>query len=257
LPTDAFEVTFRSSWSAQKQLRQEDFVSSARAYWIACLVVVLSGVALADKSPVYQKGTLTKNGSTKTYHLTGPDKSYDISNCADFQDGQVVDYRAQEETVFISREGGKEYKCAIKATFFTAAESAATQPPPRQYLKGTIEGFETRRDYHIGGGGGGGNGTPANPVSSWTRKAKVYELRGADLIYKVDYCGAFQAGKFAPGQTVEYRVERDRLYILHDQDKEYSCQIEGTRLPENAQPSPDAKPDTPSTAAPAASPGSR
>lgn len=29
----------------------------------------------------------------------------------------------------------------------------------------------------------------------------------AHLIYQVDYCSAFQAGQFAPGQVVEFRVE--------------------------------------------------
>jgi hypothetical protein len=75
-------------------------------------------------------------------------------------------------------------------------------------------------------------------VNSWTRHAKVYELRGPDLIYQVDYCGAFQAGQFSPGQEVEYRLDEKegRLYIRHDVRKAYSCQLEGTRLPDNAAP---------------------
>jgi hypothetical protein len=72
-------------------------------------------------------------------------------------------------------------------------------------------------------------------------------LKGANLVYKVDYCGAFQAGKFTIGQTVDYRVDGERLYILHDGDKEYKCKIEGTRAVETA------KPDAPA-AAPAAGP---
>jgi heat shock protein HspQ len=68
-------------------------------------------------------------------------------------------------------------------------------------------------------------------------------LRGTSLVYQVDYCGAFQAGKFTVGQVVDYRVDHERLYILHDIDKEYSCQLEGTWAVEGAK-----------TAAPAAAP---
>jgi hypothetical protein len=50
----------------------------------------------------------------------------------------------------------------------------------------------------------------------------------------VDYCGAFQAGQFTPGQVVEFRVSagEGRLYIRHEANKEYSCQLEGTRKPD-------------------------
>jgi hypothetical protein len=44
----------------------------------------------------------------------------------------------------------------------------------------------------------------------------------------VDYCGAFQAGKFETGQAVDYRVDGERLYIRRDDGKEYKCKIEGT-----------------------------
>ena len=111
-----------------------------------------------------------------------------------------------------------------------AATIAASET--HTYQKGTIEGFDVRRDVHVSGGGGGGNGTP---VSTWTRNAKVYELRGEDLIYRVDYCGAFQAGEFSPGQVVEYRVDGKHVYIRHDNDKEYRCQLEGTRNVEHAK----------------------
>jgi hypothetical protein len=96
---------------------------------------------------------------------------------------------------------------------------------PVSYKKGTVEGYDSRKDYY-----GNSNGTVSY------RKAKVYELHGTDMIYKVDYCGMFQAGQFSAGQSLDYRVDGDRLYILHDSIKEYSCKIEGTRLPENAKP---------------------
>lgn len=196
----------------------------------AFLVILLSaGVVAADNTPGYQKGTITISGaSPKSYDLKGPDKAYQISHCADFQNRQEVDYRVKEGKVYISHGDGKEYKCSIEATM---EHWSGVEPPPIGYLKGTIEGFETRRDTSVFGGGG--SGTSSSPVSSRTRVAKVYRLRGQDLIYKVDYCGAFQAGRFAPGQVVEYRVSGERLYIRHDTDKEYSCQIEGTQKPES------------------------
>jgi hypothetical protein len=66
-------------------------------------------------------------------------------------------------------------------------------------------------------------------------------LKGADLVYKIDYCGRFQVGKFGIGQAVEYRVDGERLYIRRDDGKEYKCKIEGTKAAEGA------KPDTPTT----------
>jgi hypothetical protein len=68
-------------------------------------------------------------------------------------------------------------------------------------------------------------------------------LKGADLVYQIDDCGSFQSGKFDAGQSVDYRVDGERLYILHDNDKEYKCKIEGTRAVEGAKPdAPAAKP---------------
>lgn len=85
-----------------------------------------------------------------------------------------------------------------------------------EYATGTILGYKVRRDT----------------VEKSTRLAKVYELRGTNLLYLIDYCGSFQAGKFSPGEIVKYRVDSgdDRLYILHDGNKEYGCQLEGMRL---------------------------
>jgi hypothetical protein len=162
----------------------------------------------------------------------------------------VVDYRVKDDKVYISNEGAKEYKCAVEATL-QSADQGAPEPQPATYQKGTIEGFSVRRDVHVSGGGGSNGGT-VFPVGSSTRKAKVYELRGPDLIYQVDYCGAFQAGQFTPGQVVEYRVSGDRLYIRHDGDKEYNCQLEGTRVPDGAKP-----PDTPPAAAASPQPNKR
>jgi hypothetical protein len=117
---------------------------------------------------------------------------------------------------------------------------------PPTYQKGTIMGFDTWMDSKTFGGGGGGGPTnaPGASVHTTTRRTRVYELKTATLVYQIEDCGSFQAGKFEAGQTVDFRVDDKRLYILHDGDKEYKCRIEGTRVVEGA------KPDAPSTAAP-------
>jgi len=111
----------------------------------------------------------------------------------------------------------------------TIATSADKTPPT--YQKGTIAGYDTRLDkWNMGS-------------NSNSRRAKVYELKGTDLVYQIDYCGAFQGGKFEAGQAVDYRVDGERLYILREDGKEYKCKIEGKKAVEGS------KPDAPSTAA--------
>jgi hypothetical protein len=120
-----------------------------------------------------------------------------------------------------------------RATLFvvliTSIAVAVDKPQPT-YLKGTVMGWDIRVDTNYSG-----NGSMTN------RRAKVYQLKGSDFVYKIDYCGAFQAGKFGIGQAVEYRVDGERLYIRHE-DKEYKCKIEGTKAAD------DAKTSAPSTA---------
>jgi hypothetical protein len=202
------------------------------------ILILLTAVASAEDAPAYLKGTLKQDFASqhKSYVLQAGDNGYRINNCGDFQTGQVVDYRVKDNKVYIRHEDGKESRCAIEAQLSGLENRANPESAPPKYQKGTIEGYEVRRDTHIGGGGGGGNGAPASPVTAWTRRAKVYELHGVDLIYKIDYCGAFQAGNFSPGQAVEYRLDGNRVYILHDNNKEYSCQLEGTRKPDNLNP---------------------
>jgi hypothetical protein len=209
-------------------------VSSVRVSTV-CLAILLSTGILAANDPAYQKGTLTvaTASSHKSYNLKAGLKIYQIGNCGDFQNGQEVEFIVKDDKIYIAHEGAKDYKCSIEST----TESADPNSPPTPndmsapvYMNGIILGFSIRRDLHVSGGG-------ANPVASSVRKAKTYELQGPNLIYQVDYCGAFQAGQFKPGQAVEFRVStgEGRLYILHDGNKEYSCQLEGTRKPD-AQP---------------------
>ena len=124
------------------------------------------------------------------------------------------------------------------ATFAAGADKTPT------YQKGTIKGWDKRTDVWPFQDGNG---------EYLPRDKMVFELKGADLVYLIDYCGAFQAGKFDLGQAVDYRVDETeksdpRLYIRRDNGKEYKCKIEGKRIPENA------KTNAPSTAPPPAKP---
>ena len=228
-------------------------MSSIRTFAV-CLAILLSPGILAADNAAYQKGTFTVTTASghKSYNLKAGLKIYQISSCGDFQDGQEVEFVVKDDKIYIAREGAKDYKCSIEST----TESADPNSPPTSagayaptYLKGTILGFSLRRDIHVSGGAGG--------VGSSARKAKVYELQGPDLIYQVDYCGAFQAGQFQPGQVVEFRVDNGggRLYIRHDADKEYSCQLEGTRKPDAlSTEATQSAAASPASAAPAAAP---
>jgi hypothetical protein len=107
-------------------------------------------------------------------------------------------------------------------------------PPPinTPTRKATISAWNIRAESDTSG-----SDSPFS-MSNRRAKVKVYELKGSDLVYKVDYCGAFQAGQFDVGQPVDYRVDGDRLYIRRADNKEYKCKIEGTKVA--------TKPDTPS-----------
>ena len=203
----------------------------------ALFVLLIAAIAVAADltPPGYQKGTITQQFSFKhkSYDLKDGDNGYQINDCGDFQNGQVVDYRVKDNKVYIRRENGQEYKCAIEGEL-RISDATTTHT----YQKGTIEGFDTQRHYT-------GNNT--------FRNAKVYELRGPDMIYRIDYCGSFQAGKFVPGQVVEYRVDGNRLYIRHDNNEEYNCKIEGKRKAEIAGIDEGTRPDAVPRATPAAS----
>lgn len=208
-------------------------MSSIRVFTICIAILLGTGVLAADNS-VYQKGTLTvaKTSKHKSYNLKAGLTIYQVGNCGDFQDGQEVEFILRADKVYIAHTGEKDYKCSLEATIQSADPNSPPTPNDMSgptYMKGTILGFSIRRDLHVSGGGG-----QSLSVGSSARKAKVYELQGPDLIYQVDYCGAFQAGQFAPGQVVEFRVDNGggRLYIRHDGNKEYSCQLEGTRKPD-------------------------
>lgn len=200
--------------------------------------LIASIAAAADKTPpAYQKGTISNvYGNHASCELTGADIHKLISNCGDFQSGQTVDYRVQGDKVYIRHEGGKEYKCAIVGTIETNAGKTT-------YQQGTIKGWEKGTDwvYWIGARG-----------DTFPRDKTIYQLNGADMVYLIDYCGSFQAGKFSLGQTVSYRVDETdkddrRLYIAHDNGKEYNCKIEGQKMLERDKN--DLSPTSPASAA--------
>ena len=112
---------------------------------------------------------------------------------------------------------------ALLATFAVASDK-----PPHIYQKGTIKGWENRIDMW----GAGFVGPEAEGIPL---KVTVFELKGMNLVYLIDYCGAFQAGQFGLGQALDYRVDGERLYIRRDNGKEYKCKIEGQKALEDAK----------------------
>jgi len=226
-------------------------VSSVRVFTVCLAILLSAGVVAADNS-AYQKGTVivaTASGR-KSYNLRAGSKLYQISNCGEFQDGQEIEFLVKADKIYIAHEGAKPYKCSIESTIESTDSNAPptpNAPPVPSYIKGTILGYSVRRDMKVSGGG-----PPGGMVSSSARKAKVYELKGPDLIYQMDYCGSFQAGQFSAGQVVEFRMDigGGRLYIRHDGNKEYGCQLEGTRKPD-AEPGAVAPTSVASSAAPA------
>jgi hypothetical protein len=204
------------------------------------LAATVAAIAAAQTTPSYKQGTITKSDPSahKSYDLKGAEALYHIKNCGDFQTGQAVDYRVDDFTIYIRREGGKDYKCTV-GSIDSVSGSASDTPAPPKYQQGTILGYDVRRDTSVHGGGGNGI-----PVGTSTRMAKVYQLKAANVLYKVDYCGAFQAGQFQVGQVVDFRVGDDRLYIRHDGDKEFNCKLEGVSAVEGAKPEAAAPADT-------------
>jgi PEGA domain len=216
-------------------------LNGARTALAILLLTTLSTVAAPRE--VYQKGTIRKGDppTGPSCDLIDGNKGYEIGNCGEFHGGQVVGYRVKDKKVYIRGEGGKESKCPVTAELSGILDPAAPSIHSPKYQKGTIEGFETFKDIDVSGAAAVLNGGPT------IRTAKVYRLRGPDLIYKVDYCGSFQAGQFTPGQEVEYRAAADRLYIRHNNDKEYSCQIKGTLKFESVSSAAAAQPGASST----------
>jgi hypothetical protein len=189
-----------------------------------CLFLTV-GTVVADNDG-YHKATIAIDPAPghKSYRLTAGNITYEINHCGNFQSGQEVEFSRKSDRIYIAHEGARDYHCSILSITKPTADSG------RLYSKGTILGYTVRRDYY--GDEFGRNGA-GDLFGADVRKAKVYELQGPTLIYQVDYCGAFQAGQFSPGQVAEFRVDDDsdveRLYIRHDGDKEYSCQLEGAR----------------------------
>ena len=217
-------------------------MTSSIALRAAICVPLLTLIAIASDTaaPAYQKGTITQqfSPSHKSYVLKTGDDGYQINNCGDFQSAQVVDYRVKEDKVYIRRDDGKEYKCAIEATLAHSSDDSTLIPST--YQKGTIEGYEIR--YLTSQGGVGG-----------IRKVKAYELRGPDSTYEIAFCGSFEAGAFTAGQVVEYRGGGgDRLNIRHDNNKEWSCQVIGKVKTQDAKPAEEAT--RPAATSPAAVP---
>jgi len=178
----------------------------------ASIFLPLLAISAGSDSGEYQKGTIKKTSAAEPgspaqvyYALQTEHRLYELKICGSFEDGSSVDFRLKGNTVFIRGGDGNDIKCPIQLV------SGAAKPVT--YSKGTIEGFEK---------------TLGNDTHNLRRQSKVYTLRGPDMLYLVDFCGAFQSGAFTTGQVVDFRVDGERLFILHDGDKEYSCKLEGT-----------------------------
>lgn len=198
---------------------------SRTAFFIFLMAAIATG---ADKTPpTYQQATIISISSNRaSCELQGIRMHMQISNCGDFRTGQSVDYRVNGDKVYIRRENGKEYKCSIIGTLVSSSPDEV-QPT---YQQGTIKGWEWRTDIIWVGPNG----------QTVPRDKTVYELKGVDQVYLIDYCGAFQAGKFSLGQVVTYRVDEAdkddmRLHIRRDEGKEHNCKIEGKRTLEGAK----------------------
>lgn len=170
-----------------------------------CAGMAARGESIAE----YQKGTIEAT-SEEGYQLAGEDLDLWTNRCGDLQPGQTVKYRIEKDTIEIRDAKGRTYNCSIRRMKASSNSAASI------YKTGEILGYMVRRDT----------------VEKYTRMAKVYELRGSKRMYLLDYCGNFQAGKFVPGETVQYRayMDSDRIFVRPEGTKEYSCELEGVRL---------------------------
>lgn len=211
------------------------------AFSVVLVFLLTCAIAAAQAPAGYRRGSITKSvpDAHKAYFLKGAEAIYQVKNCGEFQIGQAVDYRVEDFTIYIRREGGKDYKCTVGS--IDTDVNGADMPPPPKYQQGTILGYDIRRDANVFGSSGA-NGT----VYTGTHKTKVYQLKAATLLYKVDSCGDF--GVFQVGQVVDFRlgpgIDGQRLYVRHDGDKEFSCKIEGVSAVEGAKPEATTPADT-------------
>lgn len=177
---------------------------------VVAAVLIGAGVpAMGQMTPGYQQGTVQqvdKHG----YQLTAEGGQVSIGSCGKFQSGQLVEFRIDADKVYIRNLDGEKYECPVVETQISGQAVASG------YETGKVLGYTVRRDI----------------TEKYTRYAKVYEIKGAKLLFLVDYCGSFQSGTFSPGQDVQFRVDvdNDRLYIHRASNQEYSCQLEGMRL---------------------------
>jgi len=199
-----------------------------KTFWTFFYLLGLTTIAFCSGNSVvtYQKGTISINPSDadKSCKVQFQGGAYLIGKCGAFKDGQTVEYREAQDTLYLRADGAKESKHKIEAK-----ERQSDPEKAIVWLRGTVQGYNIRRPVR----NNNSNNSSLN-ITLGGGKIKVYELHGAEAKYLIDLCGSFQAGKFSPGQEVDYRVDGERLYIRHDGDKEYSCQIEGKSLPDSS-----------------------
>jgi hypothetical protein len=183
-------------------------------------------IAAAQTSPGYRQGTITKTDpeARRAYFLKGAEALYQIKNCADFQIGQALDYRVENFTVYIRREGGgKDYKCTV-GSIDSGGNGVDTPQPPS---------ISKARSWVMTSAATLASSEAAVPMElSTPAPAK------ANRLYKVDSCGDFAA--FEVGQVVDFRlgpgIDGQRLYFRQDGGKEFNCKIDGVSTIEDPKP---------------------
>lgn len=202
-----------------------------KAILITCCWLSLTAVAYCSDKPAatYEKAiiAITPTAKKMICKVQTQELAYQFSKCQELRDGEAVEYRLAERTLYIRTSDAKELKRSLEATELKHDPNNV----PTIWLRGTIQGYSVHKEIS-----GNNNSQSGLNIAFGGGKIKVYELHGAEANFLIDRCGSFQAGKFAPGQEVEYRVDGERLYVRHHGDKEYACQIEGRSLPDSPKP---------------------
>ncbi len=131
---------------------------------------------------------------------------------------------------------------ALQLVLLVATIANATDKTPPTYQKGTITGWSTQVYQK----------SQARDSASLMGHKKFFDLKGVGMAYQIAgidhplWGGVSACGPFQIGQTIDYRIEDNKVHIRKENGKEQKCDIASEKTIE------DAKPDAPAAAAPAA-----